>query len=177
VSDLAVQGQSVQGENINPIVIQKLVRIPRGLRVDLPPDPTSGRSLPYVPAPGVAKVLFDANGMAGMMVEDWQELRTDPTLNAGNAKKRSDLVREIAEDLLADGGGRIANVSAHIVFGSDWRGTFGYLVPAVRVYVAPVVGTLNADQFDEIERGKIGTAGIVREYALIARPDFTVPTR
>jgi len=176
VSNLAVAGQSIQGEAVRPMVIQKLVSIPRGLRVDLQ-DPASGRSLPFVPAPGVAKVLFEASGIASVMVENWQELKVDPTLAARNAKSRNELISEIAQDLFADGGARIANVSAHIVYGSDWRGTFCYLVPAVRVYVAPAVGNLNNDQLKQILDEKIGTAGIVREYALIGRPDFTVPGR
>jgi hypothetical protein len=169
VGNLAVAGQSIQGEAVRPMVIQKLVSIPRGLRVDLQ-DPASGRSLPFVPAPGVAKVLFDASGIANVMLENWQELKVDPTLTARNAKSRNELITEIAQDLFADGGARIANVSAHIVYGSDWRGTFGYLVPAVRVYVAPASGNLNNDQLKQILHEKIGTAGIVVAIGSVLRP-------
>jgi hypothetical protein len=175
VSGLAVAGGSVTGEQVAPVVIQKLVQIPRGLLLNL--QDTSGQVVPFVPAPGVAKILIDASGIVGGIVENWQELRVDPTLNPANAKTRSQLINEIAQDLLADGGARIANVSAHIVYSSDWRGTFGYLVPAVQVYVAPATGQLNVDQLGLIESQKIGTAGIVREYALIGRPDFAVPGR
>ena len=39
------------------------------------------------------------------------------------------------------------------------------------------VQNLNNDQLKQILDEKIGTAGIVREYALIGRSDFTVPGR
>jgi hypothetical protein len=176
VSNLAVGGADDKGNQIAPVVIQKVVQIPRGFLLNLR-DPASGQVVPFVPAPGVAKVLIDTSGIVGALVENWQELRVDPTLNPANAKTRSQLMSEIAQDLQADGGARIANVSAHIVYSSDWRGSFGYLVPAVQVYVAPATGELNVDQLGLIEKQNIGTAGIVREYALIARPDFTVPGR
>ena len=176
VSGLSIAGSSAAGEVIAPKMIQKLVSIPRALPVDIGVASPNGQKVPFIPAPGVAKVLFDQTGIIGVMVENWQELRPDPSLSGRNAKSKQQLTQEIAQDLLGDGGGHIAHLSAHIVYSSDWRGTFGYLVPAVQVYVAPAIGDLTADHFGQIENGNIGTAGIVRQYSLVAR-EGTVPGR
>ncbi len=178
VSSLIVRGNSSGGDAaVAPTVIQKLVHIRRGVLVNLPAD-TSGHMQTYVPAPGEAKVLMDAKGIVGVMIENWRELRSNPSANPKLAKSRDMLVNEIAQDLLSNGGSRIAHLSAHITYGSDCRDAgFCYLVPAVQVYVAPATGTLNSDQLQQIIAGKIGTAGFVREYALINPDPALLPTR
>jgi hypothetical protein len=180
VSNLAVAGAGAQGDVIKTVMIHKVVQVPRGLKVNLTDPKTQQVVMPFIPAPGVAKVLIDGNKqVVGAILENWQELRMDDTLRAVDAKTRQELVTEISQDLAGEGG-RIAHVSAHIVYSSDWRGTFGLLLPAIQVYVAPATGALSPAQFNQIIEEKIGTAGLVREYALIGRPlrpDATVPGR
>ena len=181
VSSLAVAGASAQGEAFAPVMIQKVVQVPRGLRVNLTDPKTKQVVMPFVPAPGVARVMIDGNThVVAAILENWQELRIDPSLDPRLCQDSTGLAAEIAQDLQGDGGGRIAHVSAHIVYSSDWRGTFGLLLPAVQVYVAPATGELSPGQFEQIIGENIGTAGIVREYALIGRPKepaATVPGR
>jgi hypothetical protein len=172
VSDLAL-GFSPEAQQ-SPIVFQKLVHIPRGLLVELP-DAT-GKPVPQsVPAPGKAVVAIDSTGVVGAMVDNWQELRVDPSMTSRLAKTRQVLIKEISEDLFRDGGGRIAQMSAHIVYGSDWRGSFGYLVPAVQVLVTPIKGDLTDAELAALFEQKVGTAGFIKEYSLVVRPD--VPGR
>jgi len=180
VSSLAVGGAatpSAAGVPVSfaPVVVQKLVHIPRGIPVS---GLVSGnQALPAIPAPGRAAVVLDSTGVVGAMIEDWRDLRVDTTLDPRNAKTRSALLAEIAEDLGHNGSTRIAQISAHIAYSMDWRGSFGYLVPAVRLYVTPVSGDLNIDQTNLLLDKNIGSAGFVREYQLIDRPDANVPGR
>jgi hypothetical protein len=189
VSSLTIQGQGTAGAAADvtpPTVIGKLVHIRRGLFVRLPTD-ANGNTQAYVPAPGVANVLIGQGKNAagaptplvlGAMVENWRELRPDPNVNASRAKSRQALTNEIVQDLLGDGGARIAHMSAHIVYTSDCRSAgFCYLVPAVQVYVAPATGQLNADHFKLIEGEKIGVTGFVREYLLASPDPELLPTR
>lgn len=177
VTSLTLGAADEKGEPPQLMTIQKLVMIPRGLRLDLA-DAGGAIVQPYVPAPGLAKVIIGMNGaVVGAMVEDWRELRPDPALNPADAKSRQQLVQEIAEDLFNDGGGRIARLSAHIVYGVDWRGTYGLLLPAVQLHVTPVSGDLDEQQFGQILEQKIGTAGTVRQYALIGAPQRLPGTR
>jgi hypothetical protein len=172
VTTLTLGGADTLGGQVKPVGIAKLVNIPRGLLVSLT-DSTGAVVMPFVPAPGRAQVLVSDKGVIGAMIENWQELRVDPAMNPQNAKTKTQLVNEIAQDLIGEVGGgaaRIAHVSAHIVYHSDFRGTFGLLVPAVQVYATPVSGELSLAQFDQIVAGHIGTAGIVREYSLVATP-------
>lgn len=177
VKTLTLGSADEKGEPAQTLGIQKLVMIPRGLQVPGLSDPF-GREL-RIPAPGLAKVLIGLNNaVVGAMVENWRELRMNPELNPADAKTRAALVNEIAEDLLNDGGGRIARMSAHIVYDVDWRGTFGFLVPAVQLNVTPVSGELDQTQFGQILEQKIDTAGTTREFALIGAPErMPGPTR
>jgi hypothetical protein len=177
VSSLTIRGSSDSGEAVAPTVIQKLVHIRRGLLVKLPSD-ANGHTQTFVPAPGEAKVVLDTTGVVGVMVEDWRELRLNPAANPKFAKSRQALVSEIAQDLVGDGGARIAHLSAHLVYGTDCRSAgFCYLVPSIRVTVAPATGLLDAGQFRQIVAENIGTAGFVREYALIAPDASLLPAR
>jgi len=178
VSTLTLSGDDGTGAT-QPLPIVKLVTIPRGLLVNL--RDAQGNLQQFAPAPGNVSVLVGDRGVMGAAVENWQELRMDPNLNPENAKPKSQLVNEIARDLVGEAGGgavRLAALSAHIVFQTDFRGTFGLLVPAVMVYATPVNGDLSPLQVDQITQGHIGTAGFVREYALVASPEpVPGPTR
>ncbi len=178
VSTLTLTGADVQGSPPQSLSIVKLVTIPRGLNANLQ---AAGFVQQFVPAPGYVSVLVDDKGVMGAAVENWQELRHDPNLNPLNAKPKSQLVNEIARDLIGEAGAgavRLAGLSAHITFHTDFRGGFGLLVPAVEVYATPVLGELSPAQFDQIVANHIGTAGFVRQYSLVNMPEPTpAPTR
>ena len=160
-------GFKEQVDRIAPIAVQKVVRLQRGLAVKGIDDSRSGRTLPYIPAPGVATVTLDDRGVVTVIVENWQELRLDPRMDARNAKSRTELIREIAEDLASAEVQDLQRLSFVLVFSSDWRGTYGYLVPALRLFVSPVPRDLTEEQ-QRAQKGK-STAGFVREYSLVHR--------
>jgi len=154
--------------NRDPVGIQKVVTIQRGLFVGIK-DPAGGPGLPYVPAPGRATVLLNDNGVQAALVSDWQELRVPPDAQsfASNAKSRGQLVEEMTDDLFTEAPESIAIIAVLIGLSSDWRGTFGYLVPAVQVFVAPLSGDLTPDELQkQLESKGPSTAGFVRQYAL-----------
>jgi hypothetical protein len=171
VSTLTLSGDDGTGAT-KPLPLVKLITIPRGLNAGL--KDAAGNVQQFVPAPGHIAVLVGNNGVIGAQVENWQELRMDPNLDPKNAKPKSQLATEIARDLVGEAGGgavRLAGLSAHIVFQTDFRGNFGLLVPAVMVYATPVNGDLSPADFDTITNGHIGTAGFAREYSLVASPE------
>jgi hypothetical protein len=154
--------------NLKPVTIQKVVTIQRGLFVGIA-DPAGGPGLPYVPAPGKATVLLDDSGIQGALVSDWQELRRPPDadLFAKNAKTRQQLIDEISDDLFTEAPESIAIIAVLVGLASDWRGTFGYLVPAIQVFVAPLSGDLTPDELQKLIANQgPSTGGFVRQYPL-----------
>lgn len=173
VNTLTLGGRADEGPEELTVPIAKLVTIPRALRANL--KDAAGGGMPFVPAPGSVSVLIDNRGVIGATVENWQELHLDPNLNPENAKSKSELAREIAQDLVGEAGGgavRLAGLAAHVVYHTDFRGSFGVLVPAVQIYASPVNGDLSPAQFDQITLGHIGTAGFAREYSLVRSPEL-----
>ncbi|MCW5624129.1 MAG: hypothetical protein KIT73_05350 [Burkholderiales bacterium] len=158
-----------------PVAIQKSVLIRRGFQISGLKDPASGQDVPWIPGPGRAIVNLDDSGVMGAAVMDWQELRFDPNLDPRLAKSRSELIAEIAEDLFNENDGRVVALSTMLVLSSDWRGSYGLLLPAVQVFVAPVRGDLSNEQVRALA-GQ-ATAGFVREYALVKRTDAQFPLR
>jgi hypothetical protein len=168
-------GSKDQADRIPPLAVQKVVRLQRGLAVEGIGDPQSGRMLPYIPAPGVATVTLDDSGVAAIIVENWQELRLDPLMDARKAKTRAELIHEIAEDLASEEIHDLERLSFLLVVSSDWRGTYGYLVPALRLFVSPVPRDLTQEQQRAL-KGK-STAGFVREYPLVNRTQAELQRR
>ncbi len=125
------------------------------------------QNLTHVPLPGKAIVAVDDTGVAGAIVDGWQELRVDPKMSADQAKSGDDLIDEIAEDLFNDGIRSVNRLNFHVAIASDWRGSFGLLLPAVQVDVSPVAHDLSEDQQKQLQ-GQ-ATAGIVKEYSLVDR--------
>ncbi len=161
---LGTEGRS---EAFPPVTVQKVVHLRRAFAVEGITDRASGRSLPYLPAPGRAVVAMDAEGIVHASLEDWQELQVDPRMSARDAKSRKELMAEIIEDLSSERWVDLHSISATLVIASDWRDTHGYLLPSIEVHVLPVPRDLTQAQQRELE-GK-GTAGLVREYALVHR--------
>jgi hypothetical protein len=155
------------GRSKGSTAIRKVVTIQRGLFVDLR-DRTGKSVLPWVQAPGRAIVVLDDGGIRQATVLRWSELRPNPRTDAKLAKTRSALVEEMAEDLLHVNRAPIASLKAMIVItearvSSASQGTFGYLLPAVRLSVSPVPSALLEDD----QAKQYSTAGYLREYPLV----------
>jgi hypothetical protein len=150
------------------VVLQKVLIVPRSFALPDPiADPANGnRRLDRVLAPGRAMVMLDDKGIAGVSVQDWAELRIDPNMSVDQAKSANELIGEIAEDLFNDGVRSIAQIRFQLVAGADWRGTYGWLLPAVRVHVSPVLRDPTEDEQQKLYAGQ-ATAGRVMEYALV----------
>jgi hypothetical protein len=161
-----------------PVVVRKVITLPRGIKLKSPivVDKERGINLPFIPAPGNATVVIDNTGITAAQIQGWQELRVNKAINPKLAKTRQDLINEIANDLMDEGGGTLGHISAHLVYGSDWRGKFGYLVPAVRILVAPVAGEQSPEQLRAHFDAMTPTAGFIQDYPLVppAEPDAGV---
>lgn len=160
VKDLTIGFDDKTG--VPPVVIQKVVMLRRGLKLPTPfVDPETKRTLTHVPAPGMARVALDANGnVVNAVVSNWLELRRDAAhIDPKNAKSRDELVQEIARDLANDGGGAVGIIAILIGLSAENRGDYGYLLPAVQVFVNP--------GGRDTEPPGPTTGGIVREYSLV----------
>jgi hypothetical protein len=160
-----------KGSGMEPLPIMKTVRFGRAMKLPTPiPVPPPGgqpgavpQRLDYVAGPGTATVHMTDSGPMGATVQGWQTLRKPQKLDPRNAKTRNELATEIAGDLFRTGGGRTAIIAVLIGLSSDFQGSFGELLPAVKVFVSPVARDLEED--DQNIQGT--TAGFVAEYALI----------
>jgi hypothetical protein len=114
----------------------------------------------------MARVAFDANGqVVGAMIRGWQDLARNPAVNPELAKTHNQLVDEIVQDLLRNGGGPIGTVKILIGLMTDFQGTQGMLLPAVQVFVAPVADP-QPGQEDDVQTTQT-TGAYVREYLLV----------
>ncbi|HRQ64949.1 MAG TPA: hypothetical protein PKZ76_08805 [Xanthomonadaceae bacterium] len=160
-------GNDARIDAVPPITVQKVAHLRRGFAVDGIVDRASGRSLPYLPGPGRAVVAMDAQGVVHAALADWQELRVDPRMSGRDAKSRNELVTEIAEDLASEQWTDLHSISVTLVIASDWRDTHGFVLPSVEVHVLPVPRDLS--QAEQRALAGKGTAGLVRQYALVHR--------
>lgn len=174
VRDLVVGFDRKSG--LAPIVLQKTVQLRRSFALPKPIE-IAGTNLKvtHLPGPGAAMVALDDSGVIGAAVSSWQDVRRDPNLSARNAKNPAELMEEIADDIFEEGGGPIAELRFQLVLSSDWRGSHGFLLPAVQVFVAPVARNANEDQQQQMRLGT--TAGMVREYALVRRAETDIKER
>lgn len=152
---------------ISPIILQKIVFLQRGFEITTPGG--TGQTTTQIQAPGKVAVAFDADGLAGFAVQNWQELRVDPDMSADDTKSGQQLLEEMAEDLFNDGVRSAADVKFGPVISSDQRNQIGLLLPAVQVFVHPTIGRLD-EKAQNALAGK-ATAGLVKEYALVNRKE------
>jgi hypothetical protein len=138
------------------IPVQKVVMIRRGLFVGLD-------DLPFVPGPGDAMVGLDDAGVRTAKVSDWAELARNPRLDPKNAKSRSALTEEIAEELLRELHAPIDSMKFRIHIGGVPDGTRMLLLPALEMSIAQVPNDPTEDQQQETWT----TAGQVFDYALV----------
>lgn len=170
VRSLGVAGTDVDGRKINAYRVQKVVTLYRGFPLQKPYfNPATGQTLTHVRGPGMATVAVDDSGIVGAAVNDWQELRKDPKMSPENAKPTDVLMNEIAESLFNGGVRQLEKINFMIQVGTDWRGSYGLLLPAVRVSVSTVPNDLNEDQ--QAKLAFQSTAGLIREFSLVERPN------
>lgn len=170
VRSLGVAGTDADGRKINSFIVQKVVTLQRGFPLQKPYlNPATGQMLTHVRGPGMATVAVDDSGVVGATVEGWQELRKDPKMSIENAKPTDVLMNEIAEDLFNGGVRQLEKISFQIHVGADWRGSYGLLLPAVQVAITTVPNDLNEDQ--QAQLAFRSTAGLVRDYSLVERPN------
>lgn len=150
------------------VPVQKLVLVQRGFFVDIK-GAGGQRDLPWVQGPGQARVLVDDTGIQQAAIRGWQELRANPAVDPRNAKTRTALIEEIADDLLGENGVPIASMRFTILLSSTPAGSFGLLLPAVQMTASPVP----ADLSEAGQGSAVSTAGFVREYALVDLPEGT----
>lgn len=169
VRNLNVQGGE-DGKLGTPITIQKVVFLQRGFQLGTP-IPAGPASLTHIPGPGKAMVMYGADGLAGLSVQGWQELRLDPEISESDTKSGAQLMEEIAEDLFNDGVRNAADIRMGAIVSSDQRNQIGLLLPAVQVFVLPVPDALS----EEAQRQLAGqtTAGLIREYPLVNRKELS----
>lgn len=150
------------------VPVRKLVLVQRGFFVDVKGS-GGQRDLPWVQGPGQARVLIDDTGIHQAVIRNWLELRANPAVDSKNAKTRTELIEEITDDLLGENAAPIETMRFTIVLSSVPAGSFGLLLPAVRMTAAPVKDDLSeADQ-----AAAVSTAGFVREYALVRLSEGT----
>lgn len=173
VRNLAIAGATPTGGAVNPLIIQKVVHLQRGFPLQVPfVDPATGQILSHVRGPGEVIVAVDDTGVVGATVDGWQELRKDPAMSAKNAKSLTSLIDEIAEDLFNNGVREFDQMRFHVHVGSDWRGGFGILLPAVSVALTTVPHELSEDQ--QAQLALRSTAGLITDYSLVDRGDIGV---
>jgi hypothetical protein len=160
-------GQSVYA----PITLQKVVFLRRGFPLLTPIPAGQEGTLTHVPGPGRAMVMFGADGLAGLSVQEWHELRLDPTITEGDTKTSQALVEEIAEDLFNEGVRSAVDVKFLPLIASEQRNQIGLLLPAVQVAVVPVPRDL--DERSQNALARQATGGLVREYSLVERKEVT----
>ena len=144
------------------VPVEKMVIIPRGLFVGV------HARLEQVAGPGNALVIMDDLGVKEAIVQGWQEVLPHPKANMDNAKTRSELVREIAEDIASDlqGPVRAINIQVKLMVAATENGV-GLLLPAVQAAVLPVARDLTEAQQEELGLVQTTTAGMIREYSLV----------
>lgn len=170
---LPVRNLNVQGggdEKTNPITIQKVVFVKRGFPLATP-IPIGNFQLTHLPGPGAAMVMFDANGISGLSVHDWQDLRIDPTMSPEDTKSSDALMEEIAEDLFNDGVRSASDLKFQALISSEQRNQIGLLLPAVQVAVIPSLALKDPTEDEQAKLAGQTTGGLIKEYALVNRQE------
>jgi len=168
VRTLAIGEMGPKGEK-NIVPIAKVVDINRGLLVGL--KDVAGRDIPYLPAPGRAKVVVTDSRILQANVQGWVELELSPKVDPKNAKTREELVKEIAESIMRKEPTNISKISLIPAFNSmKFVGTastvvpVGLLLPAIQMVVSVVPRDLQ-----EAEQNLVGpnSAGYSEWFSLI----------
>lgn len=177
VRTLAVGSTDAQGNRAAPIAIMKVVSLQRALLVPgLLTDPTTGRTLNYVLAPGAAMIGVDDAGVQLASIEGWSNSPLDPKIDPSLSKSTASLANEIADDLYAEGVRNVGSLSVQIILRRAYPNpddpnpplcpVCGVLLPAVQIAIAPV-----AEGVVETSEKAWAAPGVVRAYDLVERTD------
>jgi hypothetical protein len=153
------------------VTVQKVVILKRGFPLATP-IPIGNFQLTHLPGPGTAMVMFDANGVSGVSVQNWHDLRIDPTMTEEDTKSGDALMEEIAEDLFNDGVRSASDMKFHAIIASEQRNQIGLLLPAVQVAVLPGLVLKDPTEDEQAKLALQTTAALLKEYSLVERkPD------
>ncbi|MEO5735031.1 MAG: hypothetical protein ABIN96_12785, partial [Rubrivivax sp.] len=173
VRTLVVAAEDRPGGTTTRIEYQKVVSIPRAFAVPggLYADPSTGRVLSHVIAPGRATVATD--GLVQFaQVEGWSDAQMDRRLDPRMAKKTSDLVNEIADDLYGEGVRKVGTLSVLVALRRAYPNpedpnpplcpVCGVLRPALQVLVSQ-----RGVERGQTSESEFAAPGLVREYDLV----------
>lgn len=175
-------GATQEGKS-NPIVIAKVVSIPRSFLVPggLFKGP-NGEVLDRVIAPGAATVVLDDAGVQIANIDDWADGQIDPKLDARLAKSADELVNEITEDLYNEGVRQVGTLSILIGLRKAYPNpddpnpplcpVCGVLRPSLKV----IISQLPAGKV-VLKQGEFAAPGLIREYDLVDQTELEVPAR
>jgi len=172
VTTLAL-GFGQQDKSEGQIPLLRVVHVHRA--AELPTalvDPASGLKLTHILAPGEATFFVDDVGVQGARVEGWVSLPVDPKLDPRLAKTDDQLADEIAQELFAGGGQKIAKVQMAFALAPS-----GYPNPDdPNPPLCPVCGVLRPvlrvvmytfDTKIESAQGEVAAPGLVHEFQLV----------
>ncbi len=181
VRSLAI-GATQEGR-ANPIVIGKVVSIPRSFAVPggLFKGP-NGEELDRVIAPGGASIVLDDSGVQIAQIDDWADGQIDPKLDARLAKSSDALVDEIAQDLYNEGVRKVGTLSILIGLRKAYPNpddpnpplcpVCGVLRPSLKVIISQSPAGKIA-----VTQGEFAAPGLIREYDLVDQTEPEAPAR
>nr|WP_316638393.1 hypothetical protein [uncultured Roseateles sp.] len=119
-------GFGADGRQLGEIALMRVVHIkraaelPKGIPMAVTggglDEATAPPELKHVLLPGEATFLLDDKGVQGARIEGWLSMPIDPKLDPKLGKSSDELIDEIAQDLFAHGGRKIARLSYSFAF-------------------------------------------------------------
>ena len=168
VKTVALAGQEGGKAVGQPVPVEKLLLLRRGLFVGLGDDKL-GHNFDWVPAPGKAFVAIMADGsVREAAIRDWRELQPLPEDQALRAKKRSELMQEMADDLTGVARGPIDHILIGLIITALPRDNgMALLLPAIQAAVVMVPNDLSEEEQNALALKQVSTAGVIRTYPLV----------
>jgi hypothetical protein len=183
VRSLVVGAEQERGSKVR-YTIQKVVSLQRAFVVPggLYKDPVSGIVLNHVLAPGNAVIAVTDAGVQFARITGWADAQLDSKLNPALAKTLKQLSDEITEDLYNEGVRSPGSFSVRVTLRQAYPHpddpnpplcpVCGVLRPALEVMVSRAgPGRLTTSEKN------VATAGLVREYDLVASTEAERPSR
>jgi hypothetical protein len=183
VRSLVVGAEQERGSNVR-YTIQKVVSLQRAFVVPggLYKDPNSGIVLNHVLAPGNAVIAVTDSGVQFARVTGWADAQLDSKLNPALAKSLKQLSDEITDDLYNEGVRNPGLFSVRVILRQAYPHpddpnpplcpVCGVLRPALEVTVSRAgPGRLVTSEKN------VATAGLMREYDLVASTEAERPSR
>lgn len=174
-------GFGEEGRQTGEIALMRMVHIKRAAELPkgIPMPSTAGNpgaaaappELMHVLLPGEATFMLDDKGVQGARVEGWLSMPIDPKLDPKLGKSSDELIEEIAQDLFAHGGRKIARLSYSFAFAQGSNPNpedpnspqcarcGGVLRPVLRVALYAI------DARNPLQ-GEVATPGLVHDFDL-----------